>query len=160
MFILMSADVSKFPRDGANCQLLSDFMDHVMMGLARSVIGMLKNRSDAGGAVASKFDRSVGNLVVLDKCFNYDDDGKDPTDFSSIGILIFRMPWGDVGADDALVAVCPLLYGKPGSAKVFFIRTVTDRNCCSLNNSLGYCRSVTWTVKGSYCPLVVFGDSR
>ena len=147
MFILMSADVSKFPRDGANCQLLSDFMDHVMMGLARSVIGMLKNRSDAGGAVASKFYRSVGYLVVLDECFNYDDDGKDPTNFSSIGILIFRMPWGDVGADDALVAVCPLLYDKPGSAKVFFVRTVAYRNCGPLNQRLGYRCSVIWTIE-------------
>jgi hypothetical protein len=83
-------------------------MNQVMMGLTWSIVGVLKDRSESGSAIASNFDRSIGNLVELDQCFYYDNDGKNTTYFSSIGILIFGVPWCDVCADDALVAACSL----------------------------------------------------
>ena len=121
MFILMSADMSILPSDGAECKLASNLVYQVVVGLAWSVIFMLEYGGKTGGAVTTKLYGAGGDMILLNDCFDHNDDGVDSSNLCAVRVLIIWVSWSNVVSKDLLSALSPLLDCKPCDAKVVFV---------------------------------------
>ena len=118
---------------------------------------MLEYGGKTGGAVTTKLYGAGGDMILLNDCFDHNDDGVDSSNLCAVRVLIIWVSWSNIGSNDTLSALSPLLDRKPCGAKMVFVRPVTNSDGISLDESLSDGCSFR-AVERSYSPLIIFGD--
>ncbi len=98
-----------------------------MVGLFRSVVGVLKDCDKARLAVTTYFNGAFCNVVECGNGFCDDNDCKDAAEFAAVRVDIVGVSWGSMCSKDTGGFTIPILQDKGSGAKVIFVRAVTYR---------------------------------